>query len=89
MEEKLIVCECHNVEHQMIIYYDKEYNEAYVEFHLAKLPFWQRLRQGIKYIFGYRSKYGDFDEMVIGDTYADYFIDLGKKLKTKKSSDLF
>jgi len=40
MEEKLIVCECHNVEHQMFIYYDEEFNQAYVEFHLVKLPFW-------------------------------------------------
>ena len=81
MEQKLIVCACHNVEHQMIIDYDKEDNLAYVEFHLVKLPFLKRLRNGIRYIFGYESRYGDFDEMIIDSTYADYFIDLGTKLK--------
>lgn len=81
MEQKLIVCACHNVEHQMIIDYDKEDNLAYVEFHLVKLPFLKRLMNGIRYIFGYESRYGDFDEMIIDSTYADYFIDLGTKLK--------
>ena len=81
MEEKLIVCACHNVEHQMIMYYDDEDNMVYVEFHLVKLPFFKRLKNGIKYIFGYESKYGDFDEILVDDTYADYFIDLGNKLK--------
>ena len=81
MEQKLIVCACHNVEHQMIIDYDKEDNLAYVEFHLVKLPFFKRVKHGIKYIFGHKSRYGDFDEMIIDDAYADYFIDLGNKLK--------
>ena len=80
MEEKLLVCECHNVEHQAIIYYDREDNLAYIEYHLCKLPFLKRLKSGIKYIFGYTSKYGDFDEMVIGSDYGEYFIDLGTKL---------
>lgn len=80
MDEKLIVCACFNVEHQMIIEYDEEDNLAYVEYHLAKLPFWKRLWHGIKYIFGYRSKYGDFDEMIITDKYGEYLKELGEKL---------
>lgn len=85
MEEKLIICECHNPEHQIIVYYDNEDNYAYLEYHLSKLPFWERLKYGIKYIFGYQSKYGAFDEIIIGEKYADYFIELGNKLKRKPS----
>lgn len=87
MEEKLIVCACHNVEHQAIIYYDKEFNQAYVEYHLCKLPFMKRLCNGIKYIFGYTSKYGDFDEMIIGEEYGEYFKILGEKLLKEKPSE--
>lgn len=86
MEEKLIVCQCHNVEHQMIIYYDEEDNFAYVQYHLSPLSFFERLVHGIKYIFGYRSKYGDFDEIIVGSEYGQYFSELGKKLQNGKPS---
>ena len=36
-----------------------------MEIHLAKLSFWDRLKHGIKYIFGYRCMYGDFDEVIL------------------------
>ena len=36
-----------------------------MEVHLSSKGFWQRLVNGFKYIFGYKSKYGDFDEMII------------------------
>ena len=85
MEEKLILCVCHSPEHQMIIDYDKEDNLAYVEIHLNPDSFFKRLKNAIKYIFGHRSIYGDFDEMIIDSSYADYFIDLGNKLKKNAS----
>lgn len=87
MDEQLIICSCHNVEHQVIIYYDKEDNVAYAEYHLCKLPFWQRLKYGIKYIFGYQSRYGAFDEMIIDKKYGDYFIKLGNWLKNGNPSE--
>ena len=36
-----------------------------MEIHLAKLSFWDRLKHDIKYIFGYRCMYGDFDEVIL------------------------
>ena len=81
MEEKLIRCACFSVEHQMIIDYDEEDNLAYVEIHLKPLPFFERVWHAIKYVFGHRSRYGDFDEMILDSKYADYFIELGNKLK--------
>ena len=85
MEEKLILCNCHSPEHQMLIFYDEEDNIAYVEYHLKPLPFFKRVIHAIKYIFGYRSKYGDFDEILIDEKYADYFIELGNKIKENAS----
>lgn len=39
--------------------------EVYMEVHLTPFSFWQRLKNGIKYIFGYRSMYGDFDDIIL------------------------
>ena len=80
MEEQLIICECHNPEHQMIFEYDNDLNCVYVEYHLSPMPFFKRLLHGIKYIFGYRSKFGDFDEIIVGNKYGEYFAELGNKL---------
>lgn len=67
----LCICECHNVEHQMIFYYDTAdddpndpYNSVYVEIHLKSLSFWDRLKYAVKYIFGHKSMYGAFDEFI-------------------------
>lgn len=32
--------------------------------HVVPDSFWKRIRNTIKYIFGYGSKYGDFDEFI-------------------------
>lgn len=81
MKQKLIICECHSPEHQVILNYDEEYNLIYAEYHLCPLPFFQRVWHAIKYAFGYRCKYGDFDEILIGEEYADVLIELGTELK--------
>ena len=81
MDEKLVRCACYSPEHQMIIDYDEKDNLAYVEIHLKPDNFFKRVRNAIRYIFGHRSIYGDFDEMIVDNTYADYFIELGNKLK--------
>jgi hypothetical protein len=37
---------------------------CYAHIHLNKDNFWGRLKYGIKYIFGYQSRYGAFDEFI-------------------------
>lgn len=86
--QELLICECHNIEHQIFIEYDKIDNVAYFEYHLAPLPFFKRLWHAIQYICGKRSRYGEFGEIIIGDSYADYFIDLGTRLKNGKPSNI-
>ena len=68
----IFICDCHSTEHQMIVCYSEDespngvkYPMVYVHTHLNKKPFWSRLKYGIKYIFGYQSRYGAFDEFII------------------------
>ena len=68
---KTLLCQCGSPEHQIqFMYYDSD-NEIAMYIHLAPLPFIERLWHGIKYIFGYRSKYGDFDEVLL--RHSDYY----------------
>ena len=67
MEREVLICQCESLEHQVTFSYLEgvKDGDVYMEVHLAPLGFWQRVVNGIKYIFGHRSKYGDFDEMII------------------------
>lgn len=68
MQQETLICQCNSIEHQISFSWieDKELEgEVYMEIHLAKLSFWDRIKHGIKYIFGYRCRYGDFDEVIL------------------------
>ena len=67
MEREILICQCESIEHQTSFSWigDDKDGDVYMEVHLAPLGFWQRVINSIKYIFGHRSKYGDFDEMII------------------------
>jgi hypothetical protein len=68
------------MEHIFVITADDE--DLFIEVHLAPLPLWQRVRQAVKYVFGYRSKWGDFDEILLDPTQAlqlgDLIVDWAK-----------
>lgn len=67
----LFICSCHSTEHQMVVLYEEDeindvrYPMVYIHVHLTERPFWQRVRYGLKYIFGYQSRYGAFDEFIV------------------------
>lgn len=64
--EILLLCECSSCEHQLIFSWDKHDNEVYAYVHLVPHDgFWKRLWAGLKYTFGHRSRYGDFDEIIL------------------------
>ena len=50
---------------------DEEDKVLYCSIHLSPLPWYKRLINGIKYIFGYRCKYGDFDEFLFDEKHID------------------
>lgn len=66
MEKEFFICQCNNTEHQLVFNYFKDDigGDVYVEVHLVPDSFWKRIKNAVKYIFGHRSKYGDFDEFI-------------------------
>ena len=70
----IFICDCCSTEHQMVAYYDEDFEpngEVFVHIHLNKRPFWERLVYGIKYIFGYECRFGAFDEFIFNPEDAD------------------
>lgn len=51
--------------------------DAFIEVHLSPLPFWDRLKNAVRYVLGRRSKWGDFEEILLTPEMA---LDLGDKL---------
>lgn len=61
MEREVLICDCHSAEHQVIFNYDEEDDDIYIHIHLHNPSFWSRL----KYLFGYKSRYGAWDEIIV------------------------
>ena len=60
---KLLECKCTSNQHIMIL--SKDEDGYFVSIHLAPHNFFTRIFYAIKYVFGYRSKYGDFEEILL------------------------
>jgi hypothetical protein len=52
---------------------DVTYPTVYINTHLTKRPFWQRVAYGLRYIFGRQCRYGAFDEFIINSDDAPKF----------------
>jgi len=87
MNDHFIRCSCGACEHQAIITADPDDGLVLVEFHLVT---WQnilrRLWVAIRYVFGYRSRYGAWDELVMDREqvaelreYLDKFLETGEE----------
>lgn len=60
-------CACYNVEHQIIFTYDPEWDEIDALVYLRPDNFFKRIKNAVKYIFGHRSRYGDFDVFIFNN----------------------
>lgn len=69
MTDELLICACSSDEHQIIIHKDDDI--VYCSVHLVNLPFFTRLWNAIKYIFGYKCKYGNFEEFILSKKHVD------------------
>lgn len=85
----LLICECNSTEHQMIFNYDPDENNpiCYAHIHLKKRSFFQRLKYGLKYIFGYQCRYGAFDEFLFNPDDAQKIQNLVDYLNKEKEND--
>lgn len=93
MEREFLICECESLEHlacftfcdDNVVVDDEgtEVNFKYVALsvHLKKFPFFKRLVNGVKYIFGHTSIYGDYDEFIIKKEDAKKFKKVVKYLE--------
>ena len=73
MKDEIIICDCSSVEHQMVLRFDDDEDlgrMVYVEIHLVPLVWYKRMWHGIKYIFGYKCCYGNFEEMILSPKHA-------------------
>ena len=65
LERELFVCACGDVEHQFVISKFEDEPQFYIEMHLSDASFFRRLMIGLEYIFGKKSKYGAFEEIIL------------------------
>lgn len=63
---ELFICQCKNEEHQLIFsYFPEEDGDVYMSIHLVtRQNIWKRIKMAIKYVFGYKCQYGNFDEFI-------------------------
>lgn len=77
-------CECHSDEHMLKFKFfpDDEDPMLYASVYLRHWqPWYKRVWVAIKYVFGYKSKYGDFDCFSMNKEDANKFYNLAKKYK--------
>ena len=87
-ETEILLCRCHSDEHQILVRHCKDDKELYLSVHLAEHSFWRRLKNGLKYIFGYHCKYGHWDEFIFNENDADKLQAMADALKTIKQKSL-
>jgi len=77
-------CECHSPEHVMhwFLLADLEWPEVYATFMLdPEHNIFKRAWKAVKYVFGYRSKFGHFDEFCLQLGDADRLIGVLEEFK--------
>jgi len=85
--KEVFICDCFSNEHQLILCYisgDDELDFDMLTFQTYLNPtfgFWKRIIVGVRYIFGYKSAYGDWDDYVVNHEDCDKFIYYFQKLK--------
>jgi hypothetical protein len=66
MDNHFVICTCQTPEHIIRFMYDKADNELYTEVYLNNYnSFFKRCWIALKYILGYKSKYGHWDSTII------------------------
>ena len=69
LHKKYIDCTCDDIGHTLRFKFFDDEKELclhllYIDVYLDKTKWYKRIWRGIKYIFGHRSKYGDFTEII-------------------------
>lgn len=80
MERTYVECSCYSDEHVLRFTYDPDDKEIYTSVFLNDWePWYKRVWKAVKYVFGYKSKYGHFDCTLIRGDEARKLRDLCNK----------
>lgn len=76
-------CRCHSPEHLLRLWLDEdpEFPCVYLSVFLDNRPWYGRLWNGIKYILGYKCRYGHFDEFILRPQDCERLIGILERLK--------
>lgn len=66
--DKVFTCDCGSFDHQLGVYASSESLHFIIRLRTHRNIF-KRIISGVKYIFGYKSRYGDFDEFILSDSH--------------------
>jgi hypothetical protein len=75
-QNNYLLCSCKNKEHKVLFFYNVYNPGVYMQVHLVRKPLLQRLVYAIKYVFGYRSKHGAFDEFVFHPDHSKQLLEV-------------
>ena len=75
MKRTLFLCRCYSIEHSFVVSADGE--DLFIEVHLSSVPFWSRVKNAVRYVLGRKSKWGDFEEILLSPKQA---LELGDEL---------
>lgn len=81
---EIMVCQCTSTEHQVVYWKDPEDRQVYMSVYLAPLPLLKRIWEAIRYVFGYRCRYGHWEEFVMGE---EHLADLRQIIATIDPND--
>jgi hypothetical protein len=67
-DEMILICSCHSFEHMVHFWWCEEDKVMYVHTHLTTYRnFFKRLWVGLRYAFGYKSRFGEWDSCIFDD----------------------
>jgi hypothetical protein len=82
LEAQHFECACHSPEHTLSFSWDDEENEIYTQVFLRSYHnFFWRVWAAIKYVFGYKCRYGHWDCFIMQSKDAQRLKDLLNKLE--------
>ena len=73
MKTEYLECACHSPEHTLKFILDED---LYVSVFLQEHPWHERLVSAVKYLFGYKCRYGHFEEIIVDKRDCDRIISI-------------
>lgn len=95
LDKEYFECECLAPDHRIVLSLERGFVSKngdsdwspimYLECHLQRDSFFKRLWRGLRYIFGGRSKWGEYGEFVVRSEDCDKFISAFKEFQLENN----